>query len=104
MATIGAPSQQLPPAAEAVLDAVAVTLRRKGFFTSEWWTSIVALALTATIALVGTSNQLTVQIVAIAAPVVVAAAYAYMRSAHKSKLAQFVLNALFGDQAQPAQK
>jgi hypothetical protein len=98
VATTGGQSQPPPPVAEAVLNAVAATLRRRGFLTSEWWTSIVALALTATIALAGTRNQLTVQIVAIAAPVVVAASYAYARSAHKSKLAQLVLNALFGDQ------
>jgi hypothetical protein len=77
-----------------VLAAVTKTLLRRGFLTSEWWTTIAAAGLSTVLALVGVHGSAAAQVVGILAPVIVAATYAAVRTMHKSTLAK-VLAAAF---------
>lgn len=86
---------------QAVLDAISATLQRRGFLTTEWWTTVLAGLLSAALALVGVHGQAAAQVVGILAPVLVAGIYAAVRTMHKSALAQ-VLSSAFPSPSAPA--
>jgi hypothetical protein len=74
-------------AAQAALNEVAKTLGRRGFFTTEWWTTIIGGALSAVLALVHVKGSGAEQAVAVLSPAVLAGLYAVTRTMHKSALA-----------------
>ncbi|MBV9311800.1 MAG: hypothetical protein JOZ73_13290 [Solirubrobacterales bacterium] len=63
------------------------SLLPRGYLTTEWWTTIVAGALSAVLALVHVSGSSATHIVAVATPALLAAVYAIVRTMHKSALA-----------------
>jgi hypothetical protein len=85
----------LDPRAKAVADAVSDSLLRRGFLTTEWWTSIVGATLSTVLGAVGVPGGLTAQVVTILAPVLLAAIYALARTSQKSALAAVVASDLF---------
>lgn len=86
MAEGGQPSQGTD-VVQAALAAVSKSLTRRGYLTTEWWTTIIGGALSAVLALVHVKGSSAAQVVAIAAPAVLAALYAIVRTMHKSSLA-----------------
>jgi hypothetical protein len=74
----------------AVANAVSASLVRRGFLTTEWFTTIIALALTALLAWLGVGDSMATQIVGVAAPTILAAVYALVRTRQKSAQWQLV--------------
>jgi hypothetical protein len=72
---------------QAVLQAVSQSLVRRGYLTTEWWTTIVGGALSAVLALIHINASSATHVVAVAAPALLAALYALTRTMHKSALA-----------------
>lgn len=85
-----------PTSADAMLQAASNSLQH-GYLTTEWWTTVTATALSATLALVGVSGSPAVQVASVLAPPVVAIVYAVARTVHKSALATAVINNLLRD-------
>lgn len=86
----------------AVVDAVSASLVRRGFLTTEWFTTVIALVLTALLAWIGVGDSTATQIVSVAAPTILAAVYALVRTRQKSTLSQLVSN-VFPQFDQPQQ-
>jgi hypothetical protein len=78
----------------AIAGAVSATLTRRGYLTTEWWTTVLGAALSTVLALIGIHGAAAAQAIAIGAPVLLAATYAVSRSMHKSHLAELVADAL----------
>ena len=76
--------------AQAVLDDVSKSLVRRGYFTTEWWTTIIGGGLSAVLALVHVSGSSATQVVAVAAPALLAGLYAITRTMHKTAIARSV--------------
>lgn len=72
---------------QAVLADVSNSLVARGRLTTEWWTTLIGGALSAVLALVHVHGSTGTQIVAIAAPALLAGVYAIVRTMHKSALA-----------------
>jgi hypothetical protein len=79
---------------QVVLDALSGALQRRGYLTTEWWTTVAAGLLSAVLALVGLAGPAAAQITGILAPVLVAGLYAVVRTMHKSALAEVLSAAL----------
>jgi hypothetical protein len=71
----------------AALNAVSESLVRRGYLTTEWWTTIIGGAVSAILALVHINASSATHVVAVAAPAILAALYAVTRTMHKSALA-----------------
>ena len=80
------------------MQVIASAVGRRGYLTTEWWTTVLAAVLSAVLGLVGLHGPAAAQAAAILAPVLVAAVYAFVRTQHKSALAR--LAALAVPQAQ----
>ncbi len=63
------------------------SLARRGFFTSEWWTTVIGGALSAALALLHIPASSATHVVAVVAPAALAGLYAVTRTMHKSNLA-----------------
>jgi hypothetical protein len=72
---------------QAALQAASRSLVRRGYFTTEWWTTIIGGALSAALALMHIKASSATHVVAVAAPAILAAIYAVTRTMHKSALA-----------------
>lgn len=72
---------------QAVLQAVSDSLVRRGYLTTEWWTTILGGALSAVLALVHIKASSATHVVAVVAPAALAALYSVTRTLHKSALA-----------------
>ena len=79
---------------QVVLDAISGALQRRGYLTTEWWTTVAAGLLSAVLALVGVAGPAAAQVTGILAPVLVAVVYAVVRTMHKSALAAVLSAAL----------
>jgi hypothetical protein len=79
------PTTPDPDLQDAVLTAVSETLVRRGYLTTEFWTTVVGAALTSVLSVADVANPTATQIVAVATPAVLAAVYATVRSLHKSR-------------------
>jgi hypothetical protein len=86
--------------AQELLAAVSKQLLRRGYFTTEWWTTIIGGALSTVLALVHVNASSATHVVAVAAPAVLAGLYAITRTLHKSALAT-TLAELFPQATQP---
>jgi len=80
-----------PACVDAALQAVCNCLQRRGFLTTEWWTTVAAAGLTSVLAKIGVPGPTTVQIVSVLAPLLVAVVYAIARTAHKSALGTAII-------------
>lgn len=78
----------------ATVGAISDALCRRGYLTTEWWTTVVASLLTLSLSYVGVPGPTAAKVVVIAAPVVIAAVYAAARTMHKSALASLLVRAL----------
>jgi hypothetical protein len=85
---------------QQVLADVTDSLSRRGFFTSEWWTTVIGGALSAVLALLHVSSSSATHVAAVVAPAVLAGLYAVVRTVHKSQLAG-ALSDIFPQAAQP---
>lgn len=72
---------------QAALTGISDSLARRGYLTTEWWTTVIGGALSAVLALVHVGGSSATHVVAVAAPAVLAALYAITRTVHKSALA-----------------
>jgi hypothetical protein len=79
---------------DAALAAASNSLARRGYLTTEWWTTIIGGALSAVLALVHVSGSNATHVAAVAAPALLAGLYAFTRTMHKSALAT-ALGAVF---------
>jgi hypothetical protein len=84
---------------QQVVTDVAESLSRRGFFTSEWWTTVIGGALSAVLALLHVSSSSATHVAAVVAPAVLAGLYAIVRTVHKSQLAS-ALAGIFPQAAQ----
>ncbi len=87
------------PLQDNPLQDIASAASRRGYLTTEWWTTVLAAVLSTVLGLVGLHGPAAAQAAGILAPVLVAAVYAFARTRHKSALAQ--LAALAFPQADP---
>ena len=94
----GATPQQHPQSS-VPLALIADAVGRRGYLTTEWWTTVLAALLSAALGLVGLHGPAAAQVTGILAPVLVAGVYALVRTRHKSVLAQLAAAAF--PQAQP---
>lgn len=83
-----------PDAVAAGLQSISISLQRRGYLTTEWWTTVVGGALTLMLAYVRPGDTAAPQTAAIIAPVVLAVAYSISRTMHKSALADVLQAAL----------
>jgi hypothetical protein len=81
------------PEVQAMANAVN-TASRPGPLTTEWWTVLVAGALSSTLSAVGLPGSAAAQVAAIVAPIVLALTYAFIRAQTKGSLAS-ALTAVF---------
>jgi hypothetical protein len=72
--------------ATAVASAVSQSLARRGYLTTGWFTTVIGGGLTVLLGYVGVSGPVAAQVVTVAAPAVLAAAYAVVRTGQKSRL------------------
>jgi hypothetical protein len=72
---------------DASLAALSKSLGRRGFFTTEWWTTMIGGALSAALALIHIKASSATHVVAVVSPALLAALYAITRTMHKSALA-----------------
>jgi hypothetical protein len=86
--------------AQELFAAVSKQLLRRGYFTTEWWTTIIGGALSTVLALVHVNGSSATHVVAVAAPALLAGLYAITRTLHKSALAT-ALTELFPQATQP---
>ena len=70
------------------LQDIASAVGRRGYLTTEWWTTVLAALLSAALGLVGLHGPAAAQVTGILAPILVAGVYAVVRTRHKSTLAQ----------------
>jgi hypothetical protein len=96
-----AQGDQLPPVpsgnsdvASAVVQSVSESLVRRGYLTTEWWTTMIGGALSAVLAVVHINASSATHVVAVVAPALLAALYAITRTNHKSAVAS-ALGGLF---------
>ncbi len=82
-----APPSGTTDVGQAVLQEVSESLVRRGYLTTEWWTTVVGGAVSAILALVHINASSATHVVAVAAPAVLAGLYAVTRTMHKSALA-----------------
>jgi hypothetical protein len=87
--------------AQELLASVSKQLLRRGYFTTEWWTTIIGGALSTVLALVHVNGSSATHVVAVAAPALLAGLYAITRTLHKSTLAS-TLTELFPQATQTA--
>jgi hypothetical protein len=82
---------QAPPGAadigQTVLNDVSQSLLRRGYLTTEWWTTIIGGALSTILALIHVKASSATHVVAVVSPSLLAALYAITRTMHKSALA-----------------
>jgi hypothetical protein len=76
-----------PDVAPAVIKAVSDSLVRRGYLTTEWWTTMIGGAVSAILAVVHINASSATHVVAVVAPALLAALYAITRSMHKSAVA-----------------
>lgn len=74
-------------AGQQALAAVSETLARRGYLTTEWWTTIIGGAVSAVLALVHITGSSATHVVAVVSPALLAGLYAVSRTMHKSALA-----------------
>jgi hypothetical protein len=91
--------QTTQPHVQAMANAIN-TASRSGPLTTEWWTVLLAGALSTTLGTLGLPGSAAAQVAAIAAPIVLALAYAFARAHTKGALAS-ALTAVFPQAAQP---
>lgn len=82
-----------PTPTEAVT-RIANTINRPGPLTTEWWSVLIAGALSTVLAVIGLPGSAATQVAAIIAPIALALVYAYVRSRTKGALAD-ALTAIF---------
>jgi hypothetical protein len=73
--------------AEQAIASLTNTVSRPGALTTEWWTVLVATALSTVLGIVGVNGSTATQIAATFAPIVLALAYAFVRAHTKGALA-----------------
>jgi hypothetical protein len=78
---------------QAVLKDVSSSLLRRGYLTTEWWTTVIGGALSTLLALVHINASSATHVVAVAAPAVLAGLYALTRTMHKTALASALSDA-----------
>ncbi len=78
----------------AAVAKIANTVSRPGPLTSEWWSVIIGGGVSSLLAAVGLPGPTATQVAAIAAPVVLALVYAFVRARTKGALAD-ALKAIF---------
>lgn len=78
----------------AAVAHITNTAARPGALTTEWWTVLIAGAASAALAVFGVSGPAAAQVAGIAAPMVLALVYAFVRAHTKGALAD-ALKALF---------
>ena len=79
---------------KTALAQVANTAARPGVLTTEWWSVILAGAISSVMAIVGLPGGTATQVAGIVAPIVLALVYAFVRSQTKGALAD-ALQAVF---------
>ena len=87
-------AQRPSPVTEAALNAMSTALQRRGYLTTEWWTTIAAAGVSLLLAIVGVNGPVAFRVTAVLAPVLVAGIYAVARTAHKSAMAKLLANDL----------
>jgi len=83
---------------QAGLQSISTSLQRRGYLTTEWWTTIVGAGLTVVLSFLHPGGSAAAQTASILAPAVIAMVYTVSRTAHKSALAD-VLQAAVPDAA-----
>ena len=73
-----------------VLKAVSQSVERRGYLTTEFWTTLFGGALSVILAFVHVSASTAAQVAAVAAPALLAGTYAAVRTMHKSALASLL--------------
>ena len=74
----------------AAAGSISDTLTRRGFTTTEFWTTSIGFGLTALLALVGVPGSTTTQVVSLLAPTLLAGIYGAVRTMHKSNLSKLL--------------
>lgn len=83
---------------QAGLMSISASLDRRGYLTTEWWTTVAGTAITMLLAYVRPGDSAAPQTAAIIAPALISMVYMVSRTAHKSALAD-VLQAAMPDAA-----
>jgi hypothetical protein len=78
----------------AALAQISNTAARPGPLTTEWWTVLIAGAVSSVLALVGVPGSAAAQVAGIVAPIAIALVYAFVRAHTKDALAD-ALKAIF---------
>jgi len=79
---------------QAGLVAISQGLQRRGYLTTEWWTTVIGAALSVVLSYVHVSSSASAQTASILAPALLAAAYAVARTSQKSALSDVLQAAL----------
>jgi hypothetical protein len=85
----------------AALAQMTNTAARSGPLTTEWWTVLIAGAVSSVLALVGLPGSAAAQVAGIVAPIAIALVYAFVRAQTKGALAD-ALEAIFPQAAATA--
>lgn len=88
---------------QSALQAISNSLLRRGYLTTEWWTTILGGALSAVLALLHIKASSATHVVAVVVPALLAALYAVTRTVHKAALAS-VLDEVFPQAVAGAQR
>lgn len=81
---------------QAGLQSISASLQRRGYLTTEWWTTVVGGGLTVLLSYVHPGDAAAPQTAAIIAPALIAVVYSVSRTMHKSALADVLQAALPG--------
>jgi hypothetical protein len=87
-------SEQIRTNPTAAVAQITNTVARPGPLTTEWWTILLAGAVSSVLALVGLPGSAATQIAGVVAPIAIALVYAYVRARTKGALAD-ALEAIF---------
>jgi hypothetical protein len=84
--TIAPTNDPIAATAQSIVQ-MSNTVTRPGILTTEWWMGLIALGVSAALAVVGVSSSQAVEVAATVAPIVLALVYAFVRAHTKGGLA-----------------
>lgn len=88
------PVQSNDTKADPVVTQLSNTVARPGALSTEWWTVLIAGAVSSALAVIGLPGSAAAQVAGIVAPILLALAYAFVRAHTKGALAD-ALEAIF---------
>jgi hypothetical protein len=88
-------------ALETLVDTACQSLQRRGYLTTEWWTTIVGGLLSVVLSAVHLGSSTSLHWAGIVAPTLVAVIYTALRTLHKTALTKMVSTIVDAPSARP---